>query len=116
MRYIRYASIAIFALALILIALANRNIVQVRVLPDELSELAALNPSYELPLFVVIFGGILLGLIVGLIWEWIREHGERAEAARKARELSALRAEIQRLKGEKHKDKDDVLAILDEAS
>ncbi|NHQ75330.1 LapA family protein [Roseovarius gahaiensis] len=116
MRYIRYASIAIFALALILIALANRNIVQVRVLPDELSGLAALNPSYELPLFVVIFGGILLGLIVGLIWEWIREHGERAEAARKARELSALRAEIQRLKGEKHKDKDDVLAILDEAS
>lgn len=116
MRYIRYASIAIFALALILIALANRNMVQVKVLPDELSGLAALNPSYELPLFVVIFGGILLGLIVGLIWEWIREHGERAEAARKARELSALRAEVRRLKGEKHKDKDEVLAILDEAS
>ena len=116
MRYIRYASIAIFAVALILIALANRNMVQVKVLPDELSGLAALNPSYELPLFVVIFGGILLGLIVGLIWEWIREHGERAEAARKARELSALRAELRRLKGEKHKDKDEVLAILDEAS
>lgn len=116
MRYIRYASIAIFALALILIALANRNMVRVKVLPDELSGLAVLNPSYELPLFVVIFGGILLGLIVGLIWEWIREHGERAEAARKTRELSALRAEIRRLKGEKHKDKDEVLAILDEAS
>jgi len=116
MRYIRYASIAVFALALILIALANRNMVQVKVLPDELSGLAALNPSYELPLFVVIFGGILLGLIIGLIWEWIREHGERAEAARKARELSALRAEVRRLKGEKRKDKDEVLAILDEAS
>ena len=116
MRYIRYASIAVFALALILIALANRNMVQVKVLPDELSGLAALNPSYEVPLFVVIFGGILLGLVVGLIWEWIREHGERAEAARKARELSALRAEVRRLKGEKRKDKDEVLAILDEAS
>ncbi|HKL04332.1 MAG TPA: lipopolysaccharide assembly protein LapA domain-containing protein [Roseovarius sp.] len=116
MRYIRYASIAIFALALILIALGNRNMVKVKVLPDELSGLAALNPSYELPLFVVIFGGILLGLIIGLIWEWIREHGERAEAARKARELSALRAEVRRLKGEKRKDKDEVLAILDEAS
>ena len=116
MRYIRYASIAVFALALILIALGNRNMVKVKVLPDELSGLAALNPSYELPLFVVIFGGILLGLIIGLIWEWIREHGERAEAARKARELSALRAEGRRLKGEKRKDKDEVLAILDEAS
>ena len=77
MRYIRYASIAIFGLALVLIALANRNMVTLRVLPDELAGFAALNPTYELPLFVVIFGGIALGLIVGFIWEWIREAGER---------------------------------------
>ncbi|HKK86999.1 MAG TPA: LapA family protein [Roseovarius sp.] len=115
MRYVRYASIAIFALALILIALANRGVVSVRVWPDELAGLAALNPSYEVPLFVVIFGGVFAGFIIGLIWEWIREHGERAEAARKARELSALRAEVRRLKGEKHEGKDEVLALLDEA-
>ncbi|WP_294622580.1 LapA family protein [uncultured Roseovarius sp.] len=115
MRYVRYASIAIFALALILIALANRGMVSVKVWPDELAGMAALNPSYEVPLFVVIFGGVFTGFIVGLIWEWIREHGERAEAARKARELSALRAEVRRLKGEKHQGKDEVLALLDEA-
>ena len=115
MRYVRYASIAIFALALILIALANRGVVSVRVWPDELAGLAALNPSYEVPLFVVIFGGVFAGFIIGLIWEWIREHGERAEAARKTRELSALRAEVRRLKGEKHEGKDEVLALLDEA-
>lgn len=116
MRYIRYASIAVFALALVLIALANRGVVTLRVLPDELAGFAALNPTYDVPLFVVIFGGILAGLIVGFIWEWIREAGERAAAARQARELASLRAEVQRLKGEKHKDKDDVLAILDQAS
>jgi len=116
MRYVRYASIAIFALALILIALANRAMVSVKVWPDELAGMAAVNPSYEVPLFVVIFGGIFAGFIIGLIWEWIREHGERAEAARKARELSALRAEVRRLKGEKHQGKDEVLALLDEAS
>ena len=115
MRYVRYASIAIFAVALILIALANRAMVPVKVLPDELAGMAAMNPSYEVPLFVVIFGGIFAGFIIGLIWEWIREHGERAEAARKARELSALRAEVRRLKGEKHEGKDEVLALLDEA-
>ena len=115
MRYVRYASIAIFALALVLIALANRGMVSVKVWPDELAGMAALNPSYEVPLFVVIFGGVFAGFIVGLIWEWIREHGERAEAARKARELSALRAEVRRLKGEKHQGKDEVLALLDEA-
>ena len=116
MRYIRYASIAIFAVALILIALANRGMVTVKVLPNELASLAALNPSYEVPLFIVMFGGILAGLIVGFIWEWIREAKERMEAARQAREMQQMRAEIRRLKGEKHQGKDEVLALLDEAS
>ena len=116
MRYIRYASIAIFAVALILIALANRQVVEVQILPGELSGMAALNPSYELPLFIVMFGGILAGLVIGFIWEWIREAKERAAAARQAREMAALRAEVRRLKGERNKDQDEVLALLDEAS
>ena len=78
--------------------------------------LAALNPSYEVPLFIVMFGGILAGLVIGFIWEWIREAKERMEAARQAREMQQLRAELRRLKGEKHQGKDEVLAILDEAS
>ncbi|SEK43523.1 LapA family protein [Roseovarius nanhaiticus] len=113
MRYIRYASIAIFALALILIALANRVYVPVRLVPDELSGFTALNPAHEVPLFVVIFGAILAGLVLGFIWEWIREAGERAAAARQAREMQRLRAEIKRLKAEKHEGKDEVLALLD---
>ncbi|MBC7132770.1 MAG: DUF1049 domain-containing protein [Roseovarius sp.] len=115
MRYIRYASIAIFGLALVLIALANRQTVTLRVLPDELAGLAALNPTYDLPLFVVIFGGIALGLIVGFVWEWIREAGERAAAARQARELASLRAEVTRLRGERAGKGDEVLALLDKA-
>jgi uncharacterized integral membrane protein len=116
MRYIRYASIAIFGLALVLIALANRGMVTLRVLPDELAGFAALNPTYDLPLFVVIFGGILAGLVLGFIWEWIREAGERAAAARQARELASLRAEVARLKKAEARDRDEVLALLDEAS
>lgn len=116
MRYIRYASIAIFALALILVALANRGMVSVKLWPDELAGLAASNPSYDMPLFIVIFGGVLSGLVIGFIWEWIREAGERAEAARQVREMQRLRAEIKRLKGEKHEGKDEVLALLEQAS
>ncbi|SEL88902.1 Protein of unknown function [Roseovarius azorensis] len=116
MRYVRYASIAIFGMALVLIALANRGVVTLRVLPDEMAGFAALNPTYDLPLFIVIFGGILMGLIVGFVWEWIREAGERTAAARQARELASLRAEVRRLKGERHQGKDEVLALLDEAS
>lgn len=115
MRYIRYASIAIFALALILIALANRVSVPVHLVPKELTSFTVINPGHEVPLFVVIFGGILAGLILGFIWEWIREAGERAAAAKQAREMTRLRAEIKRLKAEKNEGKDEVLALLDDS-
>lgn len=116
MRYIRYACIAIFGVALIVIALANRQMVTVKMLPSELNSVAALNPGYEVPLFVVMFGGILAGLVLGFLWEYIREHKERAAAARQARELDQLRAELRRLKTEPRKHGDEVLALLDKAS
>ncbi|QFT57698.1 hypothetical protein FIU94_02575 [Sulfitobacter sp. THAF37] len=114
MRYIRYFCIAIFAIALVSVALANREVVVLRVLPSEVAQWFAVTPEIGLPLFVVILGSILAGLLIGFIWEWIREYGERAEAARQAREMRRLEREVARLKGEKHKDKDAVLALLDE--
>lgn len=115
MRYVRYLCIAIFALALISVALANRDMVTLEVLPAEVAGWFAVTPQVELPLFLVILGSIVAGLLVGFIWEWIREFGERAEKARLARETRRLEREIARLKGEKHEGKDDVLALLDEA-
>ncbi|MBM1556162.1 LapA family protein [Sulfitobacter mediterraneus] len=116
MRYVRYFCIAIFAVALISVALANRAIVPLKILPSEVSHWFAVNPQIELPLFLVILGSIVAGLLVGFVWEWIREYGQRAEAARQAREMRRLEREVARLKGEKHQGKDEVLALLDEAS
>jgi uncharacterized integral membrane protein len=116
MRYVRYLCIAIFAMALISVALANRGLVSLQVLPTELSGLFAVNPTVELPLFAVILGSILMGLLVGFVWEWIREFGERAEAAKQAREMRRLQREIEKLKDEKHEGKDEVVALLDKAS
>jgi len=116
MRYVRYLCIAIFAVALVSVALANRAVVPLQVLPTELSGMFAVNPSVELPLFIIILGSILAGLLVGFIWEWIREFGDRAEAAKQAREMRRLQREIDRLKAEKHEGKDDVLALLEQAS
>mmetsp|Transcript_18127 Transcript_18127/g.28125 ORF Transcript_18127/g.28125 Transcript_18127/m.28125 type:complete len:117 (-) Transcript_18127:4589-4939(-) len=116
MRYIRYACIAIFAVALIAVALANRGFVTIQLLPTEIAGLFAVAPEVQLPLFIIIFGGILAGLLVGFVWEWMREHTVRAENARNAREVRRLEREVKRLKGEKHEGKDEVLALLDEAS
>ena len=116
MRYIKYALIAIFGAALIGIAVANRGIVSLQLFPSEVAGWFSMNPQIELPLFLVIFGGIVAGLLVGFVWEWVREHAQRAEASRQAREMRRLQREVARLKGEKHEGKDEVLALLDEAS
>jgi putative membrane protein len=116
MRYIRYACIAMFAVALIAVALANRSIVTLKVLPDEVAGLFAVNPSINMPLFVVIFGGIIAGLLVGFVWEWFRKHGIRSEASKAGRNVRRLEREVARLKGENSQGQDDVLALLDKAS
>jgi uncharacterized integral membrane protein len=115
MRYIRYACIAIFAIALIAVALANRAMVSLQLLPNEVAGWFSMNPSIELPLFVVILLGVLVGLLAGYIMEYIREHAQRAEAARQAREMRRLEREVAKLKGEKHEGKDEVIALLDQA-
>ena len=116
MRYVRYACITIFALALIAVALANIESVTVQLLPAGIAHLFAVTPQIELPLFVVIFISIVVGLLVGFVWEWMREYGVRADNARNARDVRRLEREVKRLKGEKHEGKDEVFALLDEAS
>jgi uncharacterized integral membrane protein len=116
MRYIRYACIALFAVALISVALANRSIVTLKVLPNELAGLFAVNPTINLPLFVVIFGGIIAGVMVGFVWEWFREHSVRSEASKVGRNVRRLEREVARLRGDAEGGQDDVLALLDKAS
>ncbi|OWU85750.1 phosphoribosylanthranilate isomerase [Oceanicola sp. 22II-s10i] len=113
MRYIRYAFLAILAVALISVALANRDFVTLTLLPSGIARIVGMNPSIDLPLFVVIFAGIVAGLLIGFVWEWLREHKHRAEARRNAKEAGKLEREVRRLKGEKHKGKDEVLALIE---
>lgn len=116
MRYIRYTCIVTFAVALIAVALANRTVVTLKVLPDEITGLFAVNPSINIPLFAVIFGGIIAGLLVGFIWEWFREHAMRVEASKSSWNVRRLEREIARMKGQSADSQDDVLALLDKVS
>ena len=116
MRYIRYAFLGGLAVVLVSIAMANRDAVTLKLLPEELSGLIGLSWQIELPLFIVVFGGIVAGLIIGFVWEWLREYKHRRNASTNAREARRLEREVVRLKGENAKGKDEVLALLDEAS
>lgn len=113
-RYLRLILLALLGLALLVVALANRAPVPVRLLPDDMAALTGLTWTMELPLFLVIFGGIVLGVLIGFVWEWFREHGHRATASQKSREVTRLERELAVLKDSTSvPPKDDVLALLD---
>jgi uncharacterized integral membrane protein len=113
MRYIRYAFLAILTICLVTLALANRGIVTLKALPEGMSGAFGMSPSIELPLFIIIFLSIAAGLLIGFIWEWMREYRHRADARQKTREVGKLKSEIDALKQEKHEGKDEVLALLE---
>lgn len=113
-RYLRLILLALLGLALLVVALANRAPVPVRLLPDDMAALTGLTWTMELPLFLVIFGSIILGVLIGFVWEWFREHGHRATASQKSREVTRLERELAVLKDSSSvPPKDDVLALLD---
>ncbi len=116
MRYIRYAFLIVLALALITVALANRGAVTLRLMPQEVAGFVPLPNTLDLPLFVIIFGGIIAGLLIGFVWEWFREHKLRAEGARARRDVKSLEREVTRLKGVEPDDKDEILALLDKSA
>ncbi len=115
-RYLRYGFLAVLAVVLVTVALANRQIVSLQALPEEMARFAGFSGQIQLPLFLVIFGGIIAGLLIGFVWEWIREYRQRAEAARMKREVGELKREVGRLRGAAGDDQDDVLALLEDAS
>lgn len=113
-RYARLVLLGLLGLILLTVALANRAPVSVRLLPDDLAALTGLTWAMDLPLFLVIFAGIIAGVLIGFVWEWFREHGHRATASQKSREVARLERELAVLKDSTSvPPKDEVLALLD---
>lgn len=113
MRYIRYGFLALLAVLLISVALANRELVTLRLLTDELASMIGMQNSVSLPLFLVIFSSIVAGVLIGFVWEWFREHKHRAEANVQRREKEHLERQMGRMKKKGDDQEDDVLALLE---
>lgn len=113
-RYLRLILLALLGASLLVVALANRALVPVRLLPDDMAALTGLTWAMDLPLFLVIFSSIIVGVMIGFVWEWFREHGHRATASRKSRDVTRLERELAVLKDSTSvPPKDEVLALLD---
>lgn len=113
MRYIRYLFLAVIGIALIIVALANRGMVTLKLAPDALAAPFGLTGSVTLPLFLVIFVGIVAGLLIGFVWEWMREFKYRHGLNKKDKEVHRLEREVKVLKAKNGEGQDDVLALLD---
>ena len=111
MRVLKTLFWLIVGAALVVLGLANRQLVELRLLPEALEARLGTLPDLDLPLFLVILGGVGLGMLIGFVWEWIREIPERAQARTLARELDNLRTELARRKAEAAGS--DVLARLE---
>ncbi|ARE38684.1 Phosphate transport regulator (distant of PhoU) [Rhodovulum sp. P5] len=116
MRYIRYLLLIAIAICLVVVATANRDIVTINLLADELATFSGFSYSVEVPLYVVGFAGILVGLLIGFVWEWIRESKQRSIAARQRREAVRMKRELEKLHAEKHRSegRDEILALVEQ--
>lgn len=111
-RTLRYLFLALLALVLLTVAMANRELVALRLVPDGMGEFLGLGGALEVPLFLAIFGGIIAGLFIGFVWEWFREAKYRSTSSSKTREVSRLERELAVLRDAKSEPEDDVLALL----
>ena len=115
MQTLKYVFWGIVAVILVLVGLANRDATELQAMPTAFANLFGISPNITLPLFVVIFLAIGLGLLVGLVWEWIREYPERVAARSRHKEIERLRAEVASLRARSADPTkgDDVIALLD---
>jgi lipopolysaccharide assembly protein A len=114
LRVLKYLFLCAVMVALVLMALANRDSVVVEMMPASLAGWFGIQYAVELPLFLVILGGVMVGILVGFVWEWLREHRHRADARTHKRAAEALEREIKTLKGGTGDPaKDDILALVD---
>ncbi|NPD15462.1 LapA family protein [Xinfangfangia sp. D13-10-4-6] len=113
LRYLRLIFVAVTGLVLLTLALANRGTVTLRLVPEGIGNMLGIGPGWSLPLFVVILGAIALGILVGFVWEWLREMRLRQTAKTQTKAVARLERELAVLKDSNSvPPKDEVLAIL----
>jgi len=116
MRYLRYGFLALLAVVLVSVALANRDMVILRLLTDDAAAVIGVQNTVTLPLFLVIFISIVAGILIGFVWEWFREHKQRVVANVNRKDKDRLERELRRLKKSEGTQEDDVLALLEPQS
>lgn len=111
LRSIKIIILFILMVAIVVLALANRQMVEVKLLPEGLDQIYP--ASLSLPLYAVSILSILVGLLIGYILEYLREHRYRKTAARSSRQVAKLEREVSSLKKQNLTEEEQILELLD---
>ena len=84
----------------------------IRILPSELEGFLGGGMIFSIPIFVLFLCGVIFGLFVGFVWEWIREMKHRSAASRKSKELAKVENELSQLKRESGQNEDEIMLLL----
>lgn len=97
-------------LVLVLFALANRQIVNIGF--DPLSPDSPFVAPLMMPMFVVVYVTLTIGVMLGGISVWFTQGRHRRDERRLRHEAENLKAETERLRRERHSD--EALALLED--
>lgn len=111
MRYIKFCFLLILGIILCFLALANRDPVTLRLIPEALANIFPI-PAVVVPTFIVVLGGIIFGLFIGFVWEWLREHQHRTKVIKKDKKIRELEKQVSGLK-KNETSEDEILALLE---
>ncbi len=84
----------------------------IRILPSELEGSFGGGMIFSIPIFMLFLCGVIFGLFVGFVWEWIREMKHRSASSRKSKELAKVENELSQLKRESGQNEDEILLLL----
>lgn len=113
LRLLRLLFILVTGVVLLVLALANRPPVELRLLPEELAKVLNFDMAFQVPLFLVIFAAVAAGVLIGFVWEWLREARIRSDHRGKTRQVARLERELAVLKDSTTvPPQDEILALV----
>ena len=113
MRILNYIFLMFVGVVFYALAMANRDLVSLRLVPEEIAQYFSIPPAISLPVFIPVYGGVIVGILIGFIWEWIREYHYRSDLSRRKRRIKKLESDVITLKSQQNNDKDEILALLE---
>ena len=78
---------------LIIFAISNNQIIEVRILPDNFVGVLGLKSTYFLPFFVILYPTLVLGLLLGFFFECFRERKYRVKLKQANKDIKFLQNE-----------------------